>query len=246
MSALPPIVAHRGWATRYPENSLVALRAAIDAGVPRVEFDVQLSVDQVPVVIHDPTLERTARRPGSVLELTWAELAGTTLHLESGTERATLSTLAEVAAALADVASLTAFVELKRHSIERFGARCCVERCLEAVTPIADRTVFTSFEADALRAARSQGMTRLAWVLREYDAASIDTARELAPEFLFCNHEKLPADETALPGGAWRWVIYEVQSAALARSLWDRGAHLMETMAVGEMLAALDGGAESP
>ncbi len=245
MSALPPIVAHRGWATRHPENSLVALRAAIDAGVPRVEFDVQLSADQVPVVIHDPTLERTARRPGCVLDLAWAELTGTTLQMEDGTGRATLSTLADVATALADVGPLTAFVELKRHSIERFGAGRCVERCLDALTPIADRMVFTSFEAEALRAARDQGAARTAWVIRDYGAAALETARELAPDFLFCNHEKLPADDTPLPAGGWRWVIYEVRSAALARSLWDRGADLMETMAVGELLDALDDGGKT-
>ena len=237
MSASPPIVAHRGWATRYPENSLPALQAALGAGDKRVEFDVQLTADGVPVVIHDPTLDRTTGQPGSVLDLPWDRLRGTVLRDHGLT--APLSSLAEVASELAADPSVTAFVELKRHSIERFGATDSVRRCLDVLTPLAGRIVFTSFEAPALEAARSQGAERIAWVLRTWDEDSLAFARQLRPDYLFCNHEKLPPDDSPLPADGWRWVIYEVRTAALARSLLDRGTDLLETMAVGELAAAL-------
>ena len=237
MSAPPPIVAHRGWATRYPENSLPALQAAVEAGVTRVEFDVQLSADGVPVVIHDPTLDRTSGQPGSVLDLPWDRLRGTLLR-DHGLS-APLASLAEVAGELAADPSVTAFVELKRHSIERFGATDCVRRCLDVLKPLAGRFIFTSFEAPTLEAARSQGADRIAWVLRTWDENSLAYARHLRPDYLFCNHEKLPPDDAPLPAGDWRWVIYEVRTAALARSLLGRGTDLLETMAVGELAAAL-------
>ena len=240
MSASPPIVAHRGWATRYPENSLPALRAAVEGGVPRVEFDVQLSADGVPVVIHDPTLDRTTGQPGSVLDLPWDRLRDMVLRDHGLT--APLSSLAEVAGGLATHPSVTAFVELKRHSIERFGATDSVRRCLDVLTPLAGRFVFTSFEAPALEAARSQGAGRIAWVLRTWDDDSLAFAGHLRPDYLFCNHEKLPPDDAPLPAGDWRWVVYEVRTATLARSLLARGADLLETMAVGELAAALAAG----
>ncbi len=55
----PWIVAHRGFQKKYPENTLVAFQAAMDAGVPMIELDVTLCRDRKPVVIHDATLERT-------------------------------------------------------------------------------------------------------------------------------------------------------------------------------------------
>src|SRR5207244_2240185 len=55
---LPDLVAHRGYALRYPENTLVALDAAIRAGAKYVELDVQLSKDGFPVLMHDKTLAR--------------------------------------------------------------------------------------------------------------------------------------------------------------------------------------------
>ena len=49
----PYLIAHRGYRTRYPENTLAAFDAAIDAGFPMIELDVTLSKDRKVVVIHD-------------------------------------------------------------------------------------------------------------------------------------------------------------------------------------------------
>ena len=60
MIRLPRIIGHRGAAATAPENTLEGFRAAAAEGAGWVEFDVRLSSDGVPVVIHDATLERTA------------------------------------------------------------------------------------------------------------------------------------------------------------------------------------------
>lgn len=242
MTAPPRIVAHRGWATRHPENTLPALRGALDAGVRHVEFDVQLSADGVPLLIHDPTLERTAGRPDCVFDLAWTQLAGVTVRREEDDGAGVpLASLAQVAAMLTGYPDATAFVEIKRHSVERFGAADCVARCLAALGPVASRSVVTSFEASVVEAARAQRAAAVAWVLREYDPPALETARRLAPDYLFCNHEKLPPDDSRLPSGSWAWVVYEVRTAALARALGRRGVAFVETMAVGELLDELAG-----
>jgi len=70
----PLVVAHRGFSSVYPENTLASVRAAVELGADWVEIDTYLSKDQVPVLLHDRTLNRTVGRPGKVQEFTAAEL----------------------------------------------------------------------------------------------------------------------------------------------------------------------------
>jgi glycerophosphoryl diester phosphodiesterase len=71
----PLIFAHRGGARLAPENTLAAIDNGIKLGSDGLEIDVQLSSDGIPVVIHDPTLDRTTNRTGPVRHFTAAELA---------------------------------------------------------------------------------------------------------------------------------------------------------------------------
>jgi glycerophosphoryl diester phosphodiesterase len=67
-------IAHRGASGTFPENTLSAFRAAIDAGADMCELDVQLTRDGAVVVIHDETVERTTDGTGEVVELTLEEI----------------------------------------------------------------------------------------------------------------------------------------------------------------------------
>ncbi|NHN34103.1 glycerophosphodiester phosphodiesterase [Paenibacillus agricola] len=69
------IVAHRGWSGKAPENTLAAIELALaESAIDMIEFDVHLSKDGVPVVIHDHTLERTTNGKGRVNQHTFDEL----------------------------------------------------------------------------------------------------------------------------------------------------------------------------
>lgn len=68
-------VAHRGWSGDAPENTLAAMKLALSVPyVNWIELDVQLSKDEVPVVIHDYTLGRTTNGQGEVRETPFEEL----------------------------------------------------------------------------------------------------------------------------------------------------------------------------
>ncbi len=67
-------IAHRGASGTFPENTLSAFRAAIDAGADMCELDVQLTRDGTVVVIHDDTVDRTTDGNGEVAELTLEEI----------------------------------------------------------------------------------------------------------------------------------------------------------------------------
>jgi glycerophosphoryl diester phosphodiesterase len=68
------VTAHRGFSGRYPENTLLAFRKAIEVGADLIEFDLRGSVEGVPVVLHDKTLDRTSDGSGSPSRYTLDEL----------------------------------------------------------------------------------------------------------------------------------------------------------------------------
>jgi len=76
LSALPrpTIFAHRGSSAHAPENTLAAFKLAIEHQADAIELDAKLSLDQVPVVIHDQTVDRTTQGTGEVRQMTLAEL----------------------------------------------------------------------------------------------------------------------------------------------------------------------------
>ena len=59
LEALPLVMGHRGALAHAPENTLASLARAADEGADWVEFDVMLTVDDVPVLFHDDKLART-------------------------------------------------------------------------------------------------------------------------------------------------------------------------------------------
>ena len=77
---VPRIIGHRGAAAYAPENTLEGLYTAADMGIDWVEFDVKLTKDQVPILFHDDTLDRTTNGSGPVAEKTLEEIR----ELEAG------------------------------------------------------------------------------------------------------------------------------------------------------------------
>lgn len=70
----PRVLAHRGGGTLAPENTVAAIRIGRAHGYRGIEFDAMLAADEVPVLIHDPTLERTTSGRGAVSALKADEL----------------------------------------------------------------------------------------------------------------------------------------------------------------------------
>lgn len=70
----PVVIAHRGFSGIAPENTLVAVRKAIEADADMVELDFSLTKDGEVVCIHDDTLERTTDGAGLVADATWEEI----------------------------------------------------------------------------------------------------------------------------------------------------------------------------
>lgn len=65
---------HRGYCAKYPENTLISYEAAIDLGVDCFEFDIWLSKDKVPVLMHDQNTRRTCGVDRNLREMTLEEI----------------------------------------------------------------------------------------------------------------------------------------------------------------------------
>ena len=150
----PWFIAHRGYRAKYPENTLVSFKAALDAGVQMIELDVALSRDRKLVVIHDATLERTTNGKGAVRDHTLAQLkrldAGGWFHPRFAGEH--LPELSEVLD-LAD-GEVLINIEIKPHAYEPHHPTDAVERqTLDLVCRrnIAERVLISSFELNFLK-----------------------------------------------------------------------------------------------
>ena len=68
------VVAHRGNRVAAPENTVIALRGAVDLGADAIEFDVRTTRDGVPVLMHDAELDRTTDARGRISSYMFSEL----------------------------------------------------------------------------------------------------------------------------------------------------------------------------
>jgi glycerophosphoryl diester phosphodiesterase len=236
------LVAHRGNARDFPENTIPAFASALELGLRFLELDVHISADGIPIVIHDHDLARTTGRPGSVFELRARELAlidaGEPTRFGERFRGTRIPLLSDVLTLLERRPEVTLFVEIKRASLTRFGYDQVVARVVNTLKPARNQCVVISFDLAAVHRARQIGGTPIGWVISAYDAHTRLKFEALQPEFLFCDHEALPPNG-ALWRGPWRWVIYEVDSLPLAQSLAARGADYIETMAVQELSDAM-------
>jgi len=198
-------IAHRGNSAHAPENTLAAFRAALDAGADMVEFDVGLTRDLVPVILHDDTLDRTSDGRGKLSAHSYAEIA----RLDAGSwfgpqfrgER--IPTLEQALDLLAGRAEVN--VEVKPEVLEQVGPERAAGMVLEPVRKrgLLGYVLFSSFSSpmlDALRAAepaarvgvladRGYPLPAIAARLRELGAASYNPdEQDLTPDLAAAVH----------------------------------------------------------
>lgn len=145
----PLILAHRGASYDAPENTLAAFRLAREMGADGVELDVLLSADDIPVVIHDFTVDKTTDGEGKVRDKTLRELkkldAGSHFDYTFRSER--IPTLDEAFEAIGD---LIVNVELKSVGIRPTFLEMAVLGVIRKRN-LQNRVIISSFNPFALR-----------------------------------------------------------------------------------------------
>jgi glycerophosphoryl diester phosphodiesterase len=232
--AARPIIAHRGASGSAPENTLVAFQRAVEEGADAFELDVRLTSDGVPVVHHDPTLDRTTSATGLLRALPLEQLrmldagarftsdGGRTYPFRGGEAR--IPTLREVLQAFPEMPCM---VEIKEPEAQEAVRQVVVEE--RAV----ERCVLASEHQAALR------------VFREPPFATAASGPEIGALYRAALFRRVPASVTyrclsvplryrGLPVPTRGFVasarrlgcpvhVWTVNDAATAQLLWGRG-----------------------
>jgi glycerophosphoryl diester phosphodiesterase len=200
---IPTIIGHRGARTNAPENTLAGLRRAHQEGASWVEFDVKLTKDNVPVLIHDETLERTSNGRGAVRDLTLAAIkmvdAGCPAVFGSRFKGERIPTLEESLRLLLEL-GMGFNIEIKPcPGLERETSRVAlavVQRLWPASAPT---PVVSSFKHASLEAARDAApdMPR-GYLAEKLEAGWVEHAKALGCATIHPGFKHLTADQVKL------------------------------------------------
>jgi glycerophosphoryl diester phosphodiesterase len=148
----PLIIGHRGASAVAPENTLAAFREAIAVGADGIEFDVRLTRDGVPVVIHDSSLRRTGGLSQRVGDLAWSEVAKVDVGswFSPAFANETVPSLAELFD-LFQSNDLTLYLEMKCDSAAEYAP--LAEACCRMIAEhgLKERVMIECFQLPALR-----------------------------------------------------------------------------------------------
>ena len=238
-STIPALIAHRGHTARYPENTLIGLEAAAACGASYVEVDVQLSADGMPILFHDETLDRLCGVPGTIHQYDSKSLArlraGEPARFGTRFADEPLAPLAAVGDLLRRHPGLTAFIEAKGIAIEHFGAQAVLQAITGTLREVAAQYVLIAFSFDFLQLARALTPQPLGAVIEHWDERGKAPLQSLQPEYLFCDHNGLPATGPLTTNADCRIAVYEIADGAAALALAARGAGMIETFSICEM-----------
>lgn len=235
------VIAHRGYSAVAPENTMVAVEAAIAAGADAVEFDLHVTRDGVPVLFHDATLDRTTNGTGPLEERSFDELrrldAGSWFGDDFvGEPIPTFSdAMVRIGARLGRI-----YPEVKMH-----GGEGALELMADLVTEAQaiERTVFISMDWEALDTLRSRRAdVRVGYIVEERRRAREGLARaDGDPRALLDFRARILLDDPRLAQRAQErgidLAVWTVDDPAQAAALLDVGVRRFTTNRVAELIA---------
>lgn len=233
----PIFIAHRGYASAYPENTLIAIEAAREAGAKFVEVDIQLSSDHIPVLFHDRDLKRLCQRDGAIHNFTFSQLEKFNVsysekfadqYLENK-----MTSLQEFITYLKKHAELNAFIELKRSMIDAFGEEKVLGILLPMFEGMTEQISFISYNAKILKTIHDSSNYTTGIVVDEWK--EYDKSAGWDPEWVFCSADGLPENNAELEIKE-KIAVFEVGNIGLAKHVLAKGIKYLETFRIKEML----------
>ena len=252
-AAARPVIAHRGASAFAPENTLVGFERAAAFGAEAFELDVHVTADDQPVVIHDPTLDRTTDRRGVVRLMPYAAFRDADAGARFTTDRGAtfpfhglgvrVPLLAEV---LGMFPETPVIVEIKAvaaaHAVKRVITESgAISRCVVASF---DERALAPFDAPPWIRSASRAET-LSLLSRAFVGRAARPSRYRALT-IPTRFNGIPIPMRMMAAAARRvgcpthvWVI---DNPEVAMSLWEQGVAGVITNRPGAMLAARDAG----
>lgn len=190
---------HRGYCAKYPENTMISFEAAMDLGVDAIEFDVWLTSDKVPVLMHDGNCLRTCGVDVHLRDLTLEEVKKLSPVYEAkfgdefkncGVEIPTLEELLKKCAEKRP--DILLGVEIKEYTEET------VDKTVELLSKygIFDRCYFYAFHASTIKYLKTKYNGRTMgypdFQMREFQPDSYSYYEELGLNMSLVKSELLP------------------------------------------------------
>jgi glycerophosphoryl diester phosphodiesterase len=233
------VLAHRGGGTLAPENTLAAIDEGLRYGYRAIECDAMLAADAVPVLIHDPTLERTTSGSGAVASFKAADL----MQLDAGAwkgARFAGTRLPSLVDAIAHCRRHNVWINIEIKPAPAYEsatgaqvARVTAQAYADRVRPRGDQAgriepqapLFSSFSPEALAAARAAVPDLPRGLLVGPVPADWEEQLErLDCVALHCSHKHLTQALARTVKDAGYWLFcYTVNDTQRARELFDWG-----------------------
>ena len=247
MIAPNKLVAHRGDPFRFPENTLIGINSAAQAGAVWAEIDVQYTADFTPVLYHDRDLKRVSDDPREISSTTWDELkqlpANYSERFGTKFDSTTVSKFTELLKTLADWPKLRIFVELKSTSIDHFGVDKVVGDIVKKISDANCRDQIAAIISKhdvATEAVRALSDIPIGWVVPDFSEANQRRAAQVNFDYLFIRDRRLDDWQQGLPRQSERRVIYTINDMETAKHLLDAGADMIETDLVTELMGRVE------
>lgn len=239
------VAGHRGFPAVAPEDTLASFRKAIENHADFLEFDVQVSKDGTPIVIHDGTVDRTTNGYGLVKDKTLRQLqeldAGSKFNEQFQNEK--IPTLEEVLS-LAQMNAIPIFPEIKGYRSTQ-DISLILEKIIQY--GFEDTSILQDFNFDDFETVRQYSKKiKLAYLIKDQEGFenALKSAKRLGNAYFFVerrfliNHPNLVqlAHDNAI--GVIVWTVDDKESLETLMKLKVDGVITNNVVKIRQVLAA--------
>jgi glycerophosphoryl diester phosphodiesterase len=233
----PLLVAHRGYQKCFPENSVLGIMSAIEAGAHYIELDIQINDEGIVFLLHDANVSRICGVNDSIHTMPTTDamklFASEPDRLGNAFANNPLNLFDDLLPIIRRYQQVNFFIELKEESINRYGIQACFECLLNVMGEVETNCIFISFSEAAVKAAKSMGFAKTGLVIRDwYNRNAL--VKQCCADYIFINYQRIPEEDTIL--AMVPVVVYEIDNTLLAMSLLQRGAFAVETFCFNDLV----------
>ncbi|URM32780.1 glycerophosphodiester phosphodiesterase [Cytobacillus firmus] len=233
MNKRAKVFAHRGVSGRFPENTMAAFQAALEAGADGIELDVQMAKDGTLVIIHDEKVDRTTGGTGYIKDMTFEEI----LQLDAGSWFAevnageTIPDLEQLLQwAVMEGNELLINIELKNDLIDYPGLE---KRVMDLILKygLEQRVIISSFNAESLRRVRDCHSTiQTGYLIEGIPENTLEMAKDIGADSIHCE-ERFALSELGRKAkeAGFPLRVYTVNDETRSRFLNNAGVEVIMT-----------------
>ncbi len=139
---VPKVLAHRGYSAKFPENTALSFKKAIEYKADGIECDIQKTKDGKYVIIHDDSIDRTSNHKGLVKDITLKDLE--TYDFGKGEHLLQLEDFLKIIPP-----NIYLDIELKEETLSKDDLQFIHDKILQYIKP--ENIMISSFDPDLLR-----------------------------------------------------------------------------------------------